>query len=108
MGLSGNLPDTVAIDFISTFVKNVDQTQRLLLANGQHVVDFPTQGDMNFHTTNLPLHENGMVITAFAAEDKLHSNAYYSIGGGFIVDEQHFGQESRSPLKCPLSIPISS
>lgn len=52
MGLAGNLPDTVAIDSISTFVKNVEQTQRLSLANGQHVVDFPTQGGMNFHTTN--------------------------------------------------------
>jgi len=37
MGLAGNLPDTVAIDSISTFVKNVEQTQRLSLANRQHV-----------------------------------------------------------------------
>ncbi|MGP1924862.1 MAG: L-serine ammonia-lyase [Arsenophonus sp. NEOnobi-MAG3] len=101
MGLAGNLPDTVAIDSISTFIKNVEQTQCLSLANGQHEVYFPTQGGINFHISNLPLHENGMVITAFSDENKLYSKTYYSIGGGFIVDEEHFGQENRSPLKLP-------
>ena len=101
MGLAGNLPDTVAIDSISTFVKNVEQTQRLSLANGQHEVDFPAQGGINFHTTNLPLHENGMVITAFADKQQLYSKTYYSIGGGFIVDEEHFGQACESPIKLP-------
>lgn len=101
MGLAGNLPDTVAIDSISTFVKNVEQTQRLSLANGQHEGKFPSPRRMNFHTTNLPLHENGMVITAYADEDTLYSKTYYSIGGGFIVDEEHFGQESRSSVKLP-------
>lgn len=101
MGLAGNLPDTVPIDSISTFIKNVEQTQCLSLANGQHEVCFPKQGGINFHITNLPLHENGMVITAFSNEDKLYSKTYYSIGGGFIVDEEHFGQKNVSTVKMP-------
>ena len=86
MGLAGNLPDTIDIDAIPAFMRNVEQTGKLLLANGQHEVDFPTEGGMNFHSTNLPLHENGMTITAFAGDNILYTKNYYSIGGGFIVD----------------------
>ncbi|SPZ21345.1 L-serine dehydratase 1 [Providencia rettgeri] len=73
MGLAGNLPDTIDIDAIPAFMRNVEQTERLSLAQGQHEVDFPTEGGMNFHTTNLPLHENGMSITAFSGDDVIYS-----------------------------------
>ena len=61
-------------------------------------------GGMNFHSDNLPLHENGMRIRAFAGERLLHSKTYYSIGGGFIVDEEHFGQsaEGATPVPYPF------
>ncbi len=44
MGLAGNLPDTIDIDAIPAFMRNVEQTERLSLAQGQHEVDFPTEG----------------------------------------------------------------
>lgn len=56
---------------------------------------------MNFHTTNLPLHENGMSITAFSGDDAIYSKNYYSIGGGFIVDEEHFGQSDENAVQVP-------
>ncbi len=34
MGLAGNLPDTVDIDAIAPFIKQVENTGRLMLANG--------------------------------------------------------------------------
>lgn len=58
MGLAGNLSDTVDIDAIPDFMQDVRQHERLLLAKGHHEVDFPDKGGMNFHETNLPLHEN--------------------------------------------------
>ncbi|WP_187370496.1 serine dehydratase beta chain, partial [Providencia rustigianii] len=101
MGLAGNLPDTIDIDAIPAFMQNVAQTGKLLLAQGQHEVDFPTEGGMNFHSTNLPLHENGMTITAFAGDKVIYTKNYYSIGGGFIVDEEHFGQETENAVQVP-------
>ena len=101
MGLAGNLPDTIDIDAIPAFMRNVEQTGKLMLAHGQHEVDFPVSGGMNFHSTNLPLHENGMSITAFQGDDTLLSKNYYSIGGGFIVDEAHFGQEDTQAGQVP-------
>ncbi|MDU5192729.1 MAG: serine dehydratase beta chain, partial [Mixta calida] len=92
MGLSGASPESVDIDAIPAFIRDVEQRERLLLANGQHEVDFPREGGMNFRSENLSLHENGMRIHAFAGEERIYSKTYYSIGGGFIVDEEHFGE----------------
>lgn len=74
---------------------------RLLLANGEHEVEFPVDHCMNFHADNLSLHENGMRITALAGDKAVYSQTYYSIGGGFIVDEDHFGQTSTSSVEVP-------
>lgn len=71
MGLAGNLPDTVDIDAIAPFIKQVENTGRLMLANGAQEVDFPAVGGMNFHKSNLPLHENGMTISAYNGEQLL-------------------------------------
>lgn len=40
MGLAGNMPDTVDIDAIPAFIRDVEARGRLLLANYQHEVDF--------------------------------------------------------------------
>ena len=42
-----------------------------------------------------------MTIHAWAGEKEIYSKTYYSIGGGFIVDEEHFGKESASELAVP-------
>ncbi|EKT61868.1 L-serine ammonia-lyase [Providencia burhodogranariea] len=101
MGLAGNLPDIVDIDAIPAFIRHVEQSGKLLLADGQHEVDFPIKGGMNFHSTNLPLHENGMTITAFNSDEIIYIKTYYSIGGGFIVDEEHFGQSNDQSVQVP-------
>lgn len=106
MGTAGNLPDTVDIDSIHGFIQDVNTHGRLMLANGQHEVEFPVDQCMNFHADNLSLHENGMRITALAGDKVVYSQTYYSIGGGFIVDEEHFGQQDSAPVEVPY--PYSS
>ncbi|WP_445497590.1 L-serine ammonia-lyase [Photorhabdus sp. SF281] len=106
MGLAGNLPATVDIDSIPGFIRDVEQTQRIKLANGLHEVDFPHDSGMVFRNDNLSLHENGMQIHAFAGDKEVYSKTYYSIGGGFIVDEAHFGKPSLD-IK-PVSYPFNS
>ena len=101
MGLAGNQPDTVDIDAIPAFIRDVEARGRLLLALGRVEVDFPADSGMRFHNGNLPLHENGMQITAWAGETQLYSKTYYSIGGGFIVDEEHFGKADSGEVQVP-------
>ncbi|WP_145592415.1 L-serine ammonia-lyase [Yersinia bercovieri] len=101
MGLAGNMPDTVDIDGIPAFIRDVELRQKLMLANGLHEVDFPREGGMVFRSDNLPLHENGMQIHVFAGDEKILSKTYYSIGGGFIVDEEHFGKAVVNAVSVP-------
>ncbi len=101
MGLAGNEPATVDIDAIPAFIRDVETRGRLLLAHGRHEVDFPADNGMRFQSDNLPLHENGMCIHAYQDEKEIYSKTYYSIGGGFIVDEEHFGKESTQAVSVP-------
>lgn len=64
-------------------------------------MDFPQNDGMRFHNGNLPLHENGMQIHAYNGETVIYSKTYYSIGGGFIVDEEHFGQDASGEVSVP-------
>ncbi|EOX1204225.1 serine dehydratase beta chain, partial [Escherichia coli] len=101
MGLAGNEPATVDIDSIPGFIRDVEERERLLLAQGRHEVDFPRDNGMRFHNGNLPLHENGMQIHAYNGDEVVYSKTYYSIGGGFIVDEEHFGQDTANEVSVP-------
>ncbi|MCE0495546.1 L-serine ammonia-lyase [Vibrio salinus] len=101
MGLAGNTPEKVDIDAIPGFVSRVQETERLPVGMHCHTVDFPKESGITFHKTNLELHENGMKIHAWRDTQKIYSKTYYSIGGGFIVDEEHFGEKPRSTIQVP-------
>ncbi|CAG20797.1 L-serine ammonia-lyase [Photobacterium profundum] len=101
MGLAGNSPEHVDIDSIPSFIARVEETERLPVGMHCHTVEFPREGGMNFHTTYLSLHENGMTINAWIGDDVSYTKTYYSTGGGFIVDEENFGKEQVSSLKVP-------
>ncbi|MDW2068207.1 L-serine ammonia-lyase, iron-sulfur-dependent, subunit alpha, partial [Vibrio sp. 1579] len=63
--------------------------------------------DIVIHSDNLPLHENGMTITALdAAGDQVAFETYYSIGGGFIAtaaELEHGGQQASAEVPFPFS-----
>lgn len=101
MGLAGYLPHDVDIDLIPQFISALKESHLLPIALQKQSVRFCYAEDMIFHRIFLPLHENGMKITAFSDENILYTQTYYSIGGGFIVDEAHFGQAQKPNLKVP-------
>ncbi|WP_072054464.1 L-serine ammonia-lyase [Aliivibrio fischeri] len=108
MGLAGNTPEHVDIDSIPGFIARVEETERLPVGMHCHTVEFPKEGGMNFHTSNLSLHENGMQIHAWIDGEVAYSKTYYSIGGGFIVDEENFGKEVESSIQVPYSFNFAS
>lgn len=92
MGFVGNLLDIVDIDVILGFIQDVNIYGCLMLVNGQYEVDFLVDQCMNFYVDNLLLYENGMCIIVLVGDKVFYSQMYYFIGGGFIVDEEYFGQ----------------
>ncbi|MCV9880040.1 L-serine ammonia-lyase [Brenneria izbisi] len=101
MGLAGNQPDSVDIDAIPAFIQRVRETHRLPLLDGQYEVSFPLETALCFQAENLPLHENGMVIRAYRHQELLYSKTYYSIGGGFVVDQENFGKTNLTEENAP-------
>ncbi|ADO46863.1 L-serine ammonia-lyase [[Enterobacter] lignolyticus] len=108
MGLAGSSPQDVDIDSMPAFIQEVTRSGRLPVANGAHVVDFPVSDSIVFHPDALPRHENGMRITAWRAQEMLLSKTYYSIGGGFIVEEERFGQRHEVETPVPYGFRSAS
>ncbi|CAK1997037.1 L-serine ammonia-lyase [Vibrio crassostreae] len=98
LGLLGNKPDTIKITSANEAMRRAIDSGEMQLS-GSHAIDFNYQTDMLFHEDNLPLHENGMMITAFdRAGNAIIDESYYSIGGGFIAtaDELQNGTKTES------------
>ena len=105
LGLAGEEPETVDIDGISEFMKNVRSSEKLILG-GSHEVEFPKDGGFFFHDEYLPMHENGMCLIAFAGEEDILHKTYYSVGGGFIVKQEDFAK--RTDAKVDIPFPYAS
>jgi len=85
LGLLGNKPDTIKITSANEAMRIAIDSGEMQLS-GSHTIGFNYQTDMLFHEDNLPLHENGMMITAFdQSGNVIVDETYYSIGGGFIA-----------------------
>ncbi|QYJ98372.1 L-serine ammonia-lyase [Shewanella alkalitolerans] len=100
MGLAGNSPETVDIDLTPEFIRQVAMTSCLPLGTEGHGVDFPPEAVV-FHPEALALHENGMTLSAYVGQQCVYHKTYYSIGGGFIVDEEHFGMTAANEVVLP-------
>ena len=96
LGLEGYLPETVPLEEIASIIKRVEQDERIDLGR-RHEAAFLRASGLVFHAEFLPKHENGMKISAWDDAGRLlYSNTYYSIGGGFFVDDAHFGLEPQA------------
>ena len=106
LGLLGNRPDTIKITSANLAMRKAIEDKSLLVS-GNHEIHFDVDSDLLFHKTNLPLHENGMTISAFNANGELlDMETYYSIGGGFIAtaDELQNGkQEAETQVEFPFT-----
>lgn len=107
LGLLGNKPDTIKIASANRAMrKAIDEG--LLSVDDRHEVKFNYQTDMLFHSDNLPLHENGMTITAFDAQgEQLGFETYYSIGGGFIATADEL-QNGSATTPVEVKYPFAS
>ena len=98
LGLLGNKPDTIKMTSAKEALQKAIDEGELPFA-GQHTIHFNYETDLLFHTENLPLHENGMQISAYNAQGAvLFEETYYSIGGGFIVTANELEHGSKQQV----------
>ena len=97
LGLLGMAPDTVNPDTIKPIAEKIIHEKKIDL-HQTHTINFNYSLDFIFNTKDiLPFHTNGMRFTVFNKDDQSFSRVYYSIGGGFILDEDQANHANTSP-----------
>ncbi|MEU7059900.1 L-serine ammonia-lyase [Streptomyces sp. NPDC046197] len=94
LGLEGDSPRTVDVETADERVESIKTSGRIRLL-GEHEIAFSFDDDMVLHRRKaLPYHANGMTLWAYDASGaELLSKTYYSVGGGFVVDEDAVGAD---------------
>ncbi|BGP40041.1 hypothetical protein JCM10449v2_003999 [Rhodotorula kratochvilovae] len=88
MGLEGDDPETIETTTIHSRYASILSTGHLQL-NGTHSIAYSHDRDMLWTMDPLPAHPNGMRFSVFDKEGTLMAtNEYFSVGGGFVVNEQ--------------------
>ncbi|MFV0133528.1 L-serine ammonia-lyase [Streptomyces sp. HMX87] len=94
LGLEGDSPRTVDVETADERIEAIRTSGRLRLL-GEHEIPFSFDDDLVLHRRKtLPYHANGMTLWAYDAEGaELLAKTYYSVGGGFVVDEEAVGAD---------------
>ncbi|MET8582646.1 L-serine ammonia-lyase [Streptomyces collinus] len=94
LGLEGASPRTVDVEGADERVAAIKASGRLSVL-GEHEIAFSFDDDLVLHRRKaLPYHANGMTIWAYDASGaELLTKTYYSVGGGFVVDEDAVGAD---------------
>ncbi|MBW8878360.1 MAG: L-serine ammonia-lyase [Acidobacteria bacterium] len=109
MGLAGETPEEVDPDSFGPRVAAIRANERIALL-GRHEVPFREGDDLIFNRRDLlPVHSNGMRFTAFSqGGEVLNERIYYSVGGGFVINEGATGEDHLVEDRTPLPHPFAS
>lgn len=104
LGLSGDDPVTFEVDQIGPKIETIKQSQHLNLG-GKRSIQFSYEEDLLFLMGNiLPFHPNAVTFQAFLEDGKAVSETYYSIGGGFVVHDNHSSSTAKPEVDLPFPI----
>jgi L-serine dehydratase len=118
IGLEGETPEGVDPDWMPERVQEIRRTSRLRLL-ARREIEFDEKRDLVFNRKELlPLHSNGMRFAAWNgtagkadgenAESPLLQRTYYSVGGGFVVNEGATGADRVVADQTPIPYPFGS
>ena len=90
LGLEGEQPDQIDATLVTKRIEKIYSEGRINLL-GKETIDYNHEIDLKlFRRKSLPLHPNGMIFSAFDKNGKeLAQKTYYSVGGGFVVDDSN-------------------
>jgi L-serine dehydratase len=104
LGLSGYDPVTIETADIDRILSEISSSESILL-HGEMQLTFSPKKDVLFHfTESLPFHPNGLAFIADCGTRGTIEETYYSVGGGFVVQEGISGESSAESVKLPYPI----
>ncbi|MCA8863544.1 MULTISPECIES: L-serine ammonia-lyase [unclassified Halomonas] len=107
MGLMGEAPESVDPDTIVARLKQLEEGEPLVLANGQSIA-FDARNDVEWDEACLPFHPNAMVLSAYCDDELIATNTFYSLGGGFYVDQAKADQGEMGEDATELTYPFNT
>jgi L-serine dehydratase len=109
LGLSGEKPELVDVDTIDERLAAMRESGTVTLY-GTREIPFVVGQDLIFERKiSLPEHPNGMRFTARSADgETLREKVYFSVGGGFVVDEQATGADRIKADDTVLPYPFTT
>lgn len=113
VGLEGSDPETVDPTSIDARLEAIRQRREIALL-GRHPIPFDEARELLFHKRRkLPYHPNGMIFTAWGetqgeGAEPLARRTYYSVGGGFVVNEGDASEDLIVPDTTALEHPFTS
>jgi L-serine dehydratase len=101
LGLSGEAPDRIDPDQVEPKVQHIRERKTLRLGDRREI-PFREHDDLRFRIDKaLTFHSNGLRFTAHDAAGAIVARrVYFSVGGGFVVDEEeakHAGEVQKGP-----------
>lgn len=109
MGLEGHWPNLIDPDVIPPALERIRSTKRIRL-HGEHAVGFDEKHDLVMNKRQkLPFHTNGMRFTAYDAGGAvIATRDYYSVGGGFVVNQDEAAEDRIVADETELPHPFRS
>ena len=108
LGLMGEQPESVDTSTVLERVAAVKQAGVISLL-GKHDAALIADDLILHRRTSLPFHPNGMRFFAFGADDVvLSERTFYSVGGGFVIDESATGADKIKLDDTPLTYPFTT
>ena len=104
LGLTGESPESIPVESIETILADTVASEQINLL-GQRQLAFPKTKSIIYHRRKtLPAHANAMTIYAHQGDEVIFEETYYSIGGGFIVQDCDFEKEKDKALSLHSNI----
>lgn len=87
LGLMGEDPETVDVQRMPEMAAAVRRDRQIALL-GTHMIPFDPAGDLVYLGDQmLPFHANALQVVVTFADGREQTDTYYSVGGGFVVQE---------------------
>ena len=109
LGFEGESPESVDTNTVDDRLAHIREQQQINLL-GRYSVKFIEKDDLTMHKRKtLPFHSNGMTFSALDRHGEVLCCAtFYSVGGGFIVDETASGTDRIKQDDTVLPYPFLS
>ncbi|MCH9698095.1 MAG: L-serine ammonia-lyase [Gammaproteobacteria bacterium] len=108
LGLEGETPEQVDPDSIEDKLAVIREHKQINLLKKVPLA-FNEKHDLHYYRKSLPLHANGMRFIATSNKNEvLLQKDFYSVGGGFVIDDHQESTESIDNHQAPIPYPFNS